>query len=61
MTYCDYVADDVGYEDPNCETDHTITENVMLYRNAQIATKNVIKYFDSKKFKDSWFNSTDRL
>jgi hypothetical protein len=29
VTYCDYVADDVGYYDPNCETDHTITDNLM--------------------------------
>jgi hypothetical protein len=61
VTYCDYVANEMGNEDPNCETDHSLTNQIMKDGYAKIATKNVIKYFDSKKFKDSWFNSTDRL
>ena len=46
VTYCDDVATKLGYLDPNCETDHTKTDEMMYDYYASFGTKAVAKYFD---------------
>ena len=46
VTYCDYVAQKLGYPDPNCETDRNKMDEMMYDYNASFGTKAVVKYFD---------------
>ena len=55
VDYCDVIAYNVGYYDPNCETNHTLVNQIMERYYATIRTKTVVRFFDSKKFKDNYF------
>ena len=46
VSYCDKVAHDMEYDDPNCERNHTLTNEIMEQNNAEIYTKTVVGYFD---------------
>ena len=50
VSYCDNVANELEYNDTNCERNHTLTNKIMEQHNAQIYTKTVVKYFDLEKF-----------
>ena len=50
VSYCDNVAHAMKYDDPNCEKNHTLTNEIMEQHNAKIYTKTVVKYFDLEKF-----------
>jgi hypothetical protein len=46
VTYCDYAADFLNYNDTNCETNHTLANQLMEEHDASFGTKAVVKYFD---------------
>jgi hypothetical protein len=51
--YCDDAASMLGYSDPNCETNHTLTNQVMTDATSIVLSKLVTQYFNPSEYHET--------
>jgi len=65
LTYCDQAAALLGYVDPNCSTDRSVSEQMFGLHNMQFDSKFVSQYFDPVQFHSNqtmnYFSANDLL